>query len=107
MKPSATQSDQLGIAEVLHALADPTRLRIVAVLAADGERPCGTFEVGVSASTLSHHFRVLRQAGVVYQRAEGRRRVTGLRRDDLDRRFPGLLDVVLAGAPSGEPPSSP
>lgn len=83
---------------VLHALADPTRLTIVATLVADLEKPCGTFPVSVSPSTLSHHFRVLREAGVIHQRDDGSRRYTSLRRDDLERRYPGLIDLVLAGA---------
>jgi DNA-binding transcriptional ArsR family regulator len=51
----------------------------------------------VTKSTLTHHFRVLREAGVIEQREEGTARLNSLRRDDLDRRFPGLLDAILAG----------
>jgi DNA-binding transcriptional ArsR family regulator len=52
----------------------------------------------VTKSTLTHHFRVLREAGVIEQREEGTARLNSLRREDLDARFPGLLDAVLAGA---------
>jgi DNA-binding transcriptional ArsR family regulator len=53
----------------------------------------------VSKSTCTHHFRVLREAGVISQRAEGTSRLNTLRREDLDARFPGLLDAILdAGA---------
>lgn len=71
-------------------------MRIIQVLRAERERPCGTFPVDVSLSTLSHHFRVLREAGLIHQRADGNRRMTALRLDEVDERFPGLLDAILA-----------
>lgn len=80
---------------MLHALSDPTRMTIVQTLRADPERACGTFPVDVAPSTLTHHFRVLREAGVIHQREEGNRRWTTLRNDDLDERFPGLLDRIV------------
>ena len=88
----------MSLVAVLHALADPTRLTIVQTLRHDPERPCGTFPVHVAPSTLTHHFRVLRNAGVIRQREEGNRRWTTLRLADLDARFPGVLDAVLASA---------
>jgi len=90
--PAAAEIDLL---EVLHALADPTRMTIVQTLAASPERACGTFPVQVATSTLTHHFRVLREAGVIRQREEGTRRWTSLRADDLAARYPGLLDQIL------------
>ncbi len=90
--------EQLEITRVLHALSDPTRLTIVSTLVAHGEQACGTFPVSVSPSTLSHHFRVLREAGVIHQREDGSRRFTSLRRAELDQRYPGLIDLILAGA---------
>jgi DNA-binding transcriptional ArsR family regulator len=92
--------EQIEIIRVLHALSDPTRLTIVDTLVANDEKPCGTFPVSVSPSTLSHHFRVLREAGVIRQREDGSRRFTSLRRTDLDQCYPGLIDLVLAGARS-------
>jgi DNA-binding transcriptional ArsR family regulator len=80
---------------VLHALSDPARLQIVRQLAIGDECTCGTFDLGLSKATLSHHFRVLREAGVVRTRPEGRTRMLSLRKDDLDERFPGLLEAVL------------
>ena len=59
------------------------------------EQPCGTFGLSVAKSTASHHFRVLREAGVIQMRAEGTQYINSLRRKDLDSRFPGLLDAVL------------
>ena len=80
---------------VLYALSDPVRLSIVMHLAANGEKACGTFSLPVAKSTASHHFRVLREAGVIQMRAEGTHFINSLRRNDLDARFPGLLDAVL------------
>jgi DNA-binding transcriptional ArsR family regulator len=86
----------LELTGVLHALSDPVRLQIVRTLAAEGgERRCGAFTLGVTKSTLTHHFRVLRESGVISQYAEGTAVVNQLRRADLDERFPGLLDSVL------------
>ena len=93
-------AEQLELGVVLHALSDPVRLCIVRTLADEGPRTCGTFEVSVSKSTLSHHFRVLREAGVTLTEPTRTQRVVSLRRDDLDARFPGLLAAVLAAAPA-------
>ena len=93
-------TDQLQMADVLHALSDPQRLSIVRCLAEDPTpRRCGSFELEITKSTRTHHFRVLREAGVIDQREEGTARLNSLRRKDLDERFPGLLAAVLAGAP--------
>jgi DNA-binding transcriptional ArsR family regulator len=83
---------------VLHALSDPVRLCIVAELASGAERTCKSFELPVTKSTCTHHFRVLREAGVIRQRLEGTTKLNSLRRGELDERFPGLLDAVLHGA---------
>jgi DNA-binding transcriptional ArsR family regulator len=89
--------DEIELPGVLHALSDPQRLQIVHTLAAS-EAPiaCGTIKLGVAKSTMTHHYRVLREAGVVRQRREGTTKLTELRREDLDARFPGLLDAVLS-----------
>jgi DNA-binding transcriptional ArsR family regulator len=88
----------ISLPAVMGALSDPVRVAIVKILAAEGERMCGTLELGVSKATRSHHLRVLREAGVTHTRVEGTRRYTSLRRDALDERFPGLLDALLAAA---------
>lgn len=86
------------ITDVLSALADPLRLGIVRLLADGSERQWGELDAPVSNSTLSHHLKVLRSAGITRTRKEGTRCFVRLRRDDLDSRFPGLLDNVLDGA---------
>lgn len=94
--------DELDLGAVLHALSDPVRLGIVAALAAGGDqaRSCASFDVPVTKSTCTHHFKVLREAGVVNQRQVGASRLNTLRRDDLQARFPGLLQTVLDAAAS-------
>jgi DNA-binding transcriptional ArsR family regulator len=95
---SHPRRDEIELAAVLHALSDPVRLKIVAELAADGEHTCGSFDVPVTKSTCTHHFKVLREAGVIQQRQEGTTRLNALRRQDLEARFPGLLATVLQAA---------
>jgi DNA-binding transcriptional ArsR family regulator len=94
--------EQISIADVLYALGDPVRLEIVQRLATGGEQPCACLCTGVDAkiakSTMSHHFRILRAAGVVSTRKEGTQLLNSLRQEDLDRLFPGLLDIVVGAA---------
>jgi DNA-binding transcriptional ArsR family regulator len=89
-------AEALELTDVLHARADPIRLEIVRTLAdGDRERRCGAFELPVTKSTLTHHFRVLRESGVIEQFSEGTAVVNRLRRSDLEARFPGVLESVL------------
>jgi DNA-binding transcriptional ArsR family regulator len=91
--------EKLELGAVLHALSDPVRLRIVAELAkSDGEYTCKSFDLPVTKSTCTHHFRVLREAGLIQQRQQGTTRLNRLRRADLESRFPGLLDTILQSA---------
>jgi DNA-binding transcriptional ArsR family regulator len=88
--------EDIQLVDVLQALADPVRLQLLRTLdEADGELSCGEILLPVTKSTRSHHFKVLREAGLLEARMEGTRRYYALRRDDLDARFPGLLDTVL------------
>jgi DNA-binding transcriptional ArsR family regulator len=91
--------EELELPAVLHALSDPIRLRIVRDLEDAGACNCGAFAVPVAKSTLSHHLRVLREAGLTLTEPSGTQRVVSLRRADIDARFPGLLDAVLAAGP--------
>jgi DNA-binding transcriptional ArsR family regulator len=87
--------EDVDLANVLHALSDPVRLDIVRVLAETREIPCSSLNGTVSKSTMSHHFKVLREAGVTHTRADGTKRMISLRRDELEDRFPGLLGSIL------------
>jgi DNA-binding transcriptional ArsR family regulator len=95
------QREELELGAVLHALSDPVRLSIVAELSrSEGEYTCGSFALPVTKSTCTHHFKVLREAGVIHQRPQGTTRLNRLRREDLDARFPGLLETILQAAAS-------
>jgi pimeloyl-ACP methyl ester carboxylesterase len=86
---------ELSLAHVLHALSDPIRLEIVRALDDGEELPCSRLDAPVSKSTLSHHLKVLRDAGITRTRADGTQRLVSLRAADLESRFPGLLDCIL------------
>ena len=97
--PAHPSRDEIELAAVLHALSDPVRLGMVRGLVGAGEgRSCGSFDVPVTKSTCTHHFKVLREAGIIQQRQEGTKRVNTLRDDDLEARFPGLLATILEAA---------
>lgn len=99
---------ELNLPDVLTALADPLRRRVITTLLIepkDTERTCVSFDLGVSKSTRTHHFRILRESGLVCQVDRGNSRKVRLRRDDLEERFPGLLELLIAEAerPSSSP----
>lgn len=92
--------DQIRIDGVLSALGSPIRLEVIRILNSGGDHNCTMVltELGLSSkSTMTHHWRVLRESGVIWQRQSGRETVLTLRRDDLDARYPGLIDSILAG----------
>src|ERR1700754_3922931 len=89
---------EMTLAAVMAAPSAPVRVPIVRALASLGEASCGTFELGISKATRSHHLKVLREAGLTHTRAEGTHRYVSLRREEVDERFPGLLGAVLAAA---------
>jgi DNA-binding transcriptional ArsR family regulator len=93
--PTHPSSTEFDLSDVLHALADPVRRSIVRRLAREGEVPCGGFALSVSKSTSTHHFRVLREAGLIEQQEQGNRKLNTLRRQEIEERFPGLLEAVL------------
>ena len=80
---------------VLYALGDPVRLEIVKRLAAESELPCAAINTSVAKSTLSHHFKILRESGVIYCRKQGTQHMNSLRNEELNDLFPGLLEVIL------------
>ncbi|WP_328924364.1 helix-turn-helix domain-containing protein [Streptomyces sp. NBC_00190] len=88
---------------VLHALSDPLRLSIVQDLAGSAtELACSYFDLPVTKSTTTHHFRVLRESGLVRQTYRGTTKLNALRRAELEDLFPGLLDSVLTAAAAEE-----
>ncbi len=94
LHPSA---DALDLATIMRTVGDPLRLQIVRMLADGQEHSCNDMNrtLGLPMSTGSYHLRLLREAGVTRTRAEGTQRLISLRRDDLEGRFPGLVDVLI------------
>lgn len=93
---------ELRLETILGALADPLRLTIVRKLMLESEaydHPCGWFGFDRPKSSLTHHFKALRDAGVLRQRQYGLERRSRVRTEDLDLRFPGLLSLVAAWEP--------
>ncbi|MBB5939662.1 ArsR/SmtB family transcription factor [Streptomyces zagrosensis] len=91
--------DEIDVGTVLQSLADPMRLRIVRLLDEVGESTCTALDLPVKISTVSHHMNQLRHNGLVSTRLLGASRPSRLRRADLERRFPGLLDAIIKAAP--------
>ncbi|MFF4156038.1 ArsR/SmtB family transcription factor [Streptomyces sp. NPDC001678] len=95
--------DEIRLEAVMGALSDPLRMGIVRKLLLESERfdhPCGWFGLDRPKSSLTHHFKALREAGVTRQRQYGLERRSHVRVDDLDARFPGLLALVAAWTPT-------
>jgi DNA-binding transcriptional ArsR family regulator len=91
--------EEITLGGVLHALSDPVRLSVVYnLMGQEGELPCGSFEVPVHKSTMSHHMRVLREAGIIRMRPEGTQNLLSLRCEDLEALFPGLIGSILQAA---------
>lgn len=97
-EPAHVDPVDVALQDALEAVADPVRRCILRTLAGepDFSRACGTFDLPVSKATASHHFAVLRAAGLLEQVDQGARRLNRLRREEFDARFPGLLALVLA-----------
>lgn len=87
--------NDIKIEQVLFALSDPIRLQITQRLYKYGEQSCTTFEDLGLKSNLSHHYRTLREYGIVFVRPDGRHSYMSLRKKELDSRFPGLLDSIV------------
>ncbi|SEL52351.1 transcriptional regulator, ArsR family [Pseudoxanthomonas sp. GM95] len=84
-----------ALERIFHALSDPARLDIVRHLDSVERATCGELEFGRPKSSMSHHFRILREAGLVHTQTAGTTHLNTLRRQELDARFPGLLGAVL------------
>jgi DNA-binding transcriptional ArsR family regulator len=88
------------LTDVLFALSEPARLELVRLIATEGPQSvanCQVVDPQAPKSTFSHHLKALREAGLVRNVPAGRQRMISLRREEIDRRFPGLLDSVLRG----------
>ncbi|CAO5226542.1 ArsR/SmtB family transcription factor [Frankia sp. AgKG'84/4] len=100
--------DSTDLVTILAALADPVRLTLMRQMyLRTGATDCAALasEVDVTPPTISHHYRVLREAGLTLTMLEGRRRSVAIRHDDIEACFPGLLAAVLSPrSPSPEPP---
>ena len=89
------QCEDISLVGLLYALGDPVRLQIVQKLAENGELTCSDLDCAVAKSTMSHHFKILRESGLVSTRKEGTQHINTLRIEEIDRLYPGLLAVVL------------
>ena len=88
----------IPLEQVLKALGDPVRISVVKQLLKSPEKQiaCGTFDYDVTKATFSHHMQILREAGVVRTCQEGTKRMSSLRSEELNKRFPGLLQMILS-----------
>lgn len=102
--PVEPKRRELALDKVLAALSDPTRLGIVQYLADAGDEvTCQACSCPDRAkSTMAHHFKVLREAGILGTRESGTQLFNHLRRADLDARFPGVLEAILNSAPKAK-----
>ncbi|OWA35887.1 hypothetical protein B9G55_08345 [Saccharibacillus sp. O16] len=90
-------ASDMTLTAVCAALGDPVRMKIAQCLAHSGEKNCSGFEVDhLSKSTLSHHIKILREAGLIQPRIQGKEHFYSLRTEELDQRFPGLIALLLA-----------
>ncbi|MDB5295581.1 MAG: bacterial regulatory, arsR family protein [Phycisphaerales bacterium] len=90
------ESVDLDLPRILHALSDPGRLEMLSTLADGVERTCGELGSDQPKSSASHHFRILRDAGLIRTRVKGTNHYNSLRTEEVEARFPGLLDAVLS-----------
>jgi DNA-binding transcriptional ArsR family regulator len=88
-------AEDYTLGRLFHALSDPVRLEIVRRLSTIDEATCGDLDGGRPKSSVSHHFRILREAGLVRTRVAGTVHQNSLRRAELDARFPGLMEAIV------------
>ena len=90
--------EELQMSSILNALGDPVRLQIMKQLSEKNEMTCACCNVKLQKSALSHHFKVLRESGLIHVRIDGKQRFLTIRSEDLTSRFPGLLETILQNA---------
>lgn len=88
--------EQVELTDIMYALADPTRLEIVVLLAKTGRKmTCGELDLNRPKSSMSHHFKILRSAGLVETIVEGTEHMNSLRLAEIEQKFPGVLTAVI------------
>lgn len=88
--------DQVELTDIMYALSDPTRIEIVGRLASAGRKmTCGELDFNRPKSSMSHHFKILRAAGLVETLIEGTEHMNSLRVEEIEKKFPGVLNSVL------------
>ena len=92
------KTEEIDLTRVLYALSDPIRIEIVTTLAKQRMATCAELDAGRPKSSMSHHFRALREAGLIRTTPDGTSHINELRRADIDARFPGLLKSILKAA---------
>lgn len=80
---------------LLHALSDPERRNIVAKLMSCDGMSCNKACVDLPPSTISFHHKILREAGLIRSEKKGVEVINTLRKADIDKRFPGVLEAVF------------
>jgi len=94
--------EQVELTDIMYALADPTRLEIVILLAQAGKKlTCGEINLNRPKSSMSHHFKILRSAGLVETLIEGTEHMNSLRLEEVESKYPGVLSAVLKAATKG------
>lgn len=86
---------KMPLSTIFDALSDPVRLDVMIFLLKENEITCGECKSSVAKSTMSHHFKVLREAGLIQKREEGTTHYLSVRRDEIDARIPGLLAMLM------------
>ena len=88
--------EQVELTDIMYALADPTRLEIVTRLANAGRQlTCGELDLNRPKSSMSHHFKILRSAGLVETEVNGTEHMNSLRMEEIEQKFPGVLSSIL------------
>lgn len=85
---------KMPVSQIFAALSDPVRLNIISLLLEEGELSCGQCTIELPKSTMSHHFKVLREAGLIQRREEGKMHFISLRKDELEERLPGIVKML-------------
>lgn len=86
--------NKVPLSLIFDALSDPVRLKILKSLLEEGEISCGNCKSSLSKSTMSHHFKILRQTGLIQRREEGRVHFLSIRETEIEKRVPGLLVLL-------------